>query len=299
MSTPGQKSLTEPPENLKEAIDWVLRVSGLASGPIIYMHYFIDALEAFVRNSPIGSTAFLENLCVEIKKDEGQKPTGPFKQLAESLQRFIGYGHKRGGSVGWGITGEGIVKMGEMKTVYTPAYDGSWFTDVYSNDPNDVKKKSCVQNFFTAIEKIYEGLTELYWKCKKEWKNDNLGGNTELNQFMKKNGFTKTQLNTSMTGDKIANNALRDLKEFTTAYNDAGDNPSLEAFRSQLEQNASTDPSKSPLSALYILSTYAYVHSSSPATSSFAGYSGLTALAGGAYGFNLGGLGTVMSALLA
>ncbi|GIX66416.1 uncharacterized protein BcabD6B2_58520 [Babesia caballi] len=63
------------------------------------------------------------------------------------------------------------------------------------------------------------------------------------------------QSSTLVKMDDIA--ALLDsgLKEFTTAYNSAGTNPSLDAFRSQLEQNSSTSPSQYPLSALYILAT--------------------------------------------
>ncbi|GIX61356.1 uncharacterized protein BcabD6B2_07910 [Babesia caballi] len=72
---------------------------------------------------------------------------------------------------------------------------------------------------------------------------------------MDRNGFSGTQLNPKMDGNKIATAALQDLSEFSTAYSAAGDYPSLDAFRYQLEQKASTDPSKSPLSALYILAT--------------------------------------------
>ncbi|GIX61262.1 variant erythrocyte surface antigen-1 family protein [Babesia caballi] len=297
-----EKKLTEPPEDLKEAIDWVLRVSGGDSHSMISMPLFMDALDGVLKYSYHISDSEIGKLLTEVKKDKDQFTDGPITAVAKALRTFIGYGYKSEESNNkWKIVDTGIVQKGDINSVYTSSYQGSWSKDVYSGDFNNSKRKRGVHSFFTAIEKIYEGLTELYYNCKKDWKNENLGGTSGegLKQFMEKNGFDTAKLNTSMKGDIITSQAFQDLNEFTTAYSGAGENPSLDAFRYQLEQNAWSKPSASPLSALYILATHAYVQSTSAATPSFLGYSGTAALAGGAYGLNLGGLGTFMSAFLA
>ncbi|GIX61215.1 uncharacterized protein BcabD6B2_06500 [Babesia caballi] len=216
---------------------------------------------------------------------------------------FIGYdsGKKIGSG---GIGKEGEIKKPDEINAYTPAYYGSSWAfgvEIGVEWSKKINKRKAIQCFFIAIQHIYEGLTELYYNCKKDWKNENLGGTSGegLKQFMEKNGFDTAKLKTSMKGEEIISQALQGLNEFDKAYIATGPDPSLDAFRFQLEQNAWSNPSGYPLSVLYILATYAYVQSSSPATPSFAGYSGTAVLAGGAYGLNLGGLGTLMSALLA
>ncbi|GIX65370.1 uncharacterized protein BcabD6B2_48050 [Babesia caballi] len=231
-------------------------------------------------------------------------------RLAHGLQNVIGYQWEKGSANGqgsWKINAHGIVNPGEIyKKIsgasqtrpqssghYKSAYKGSWNSDIDTADYDGSKRRKAVQNFFTAIEKIFEGLTELFFKCKNGWSKQSLSGSGDegLKQFMNDNGYETTKLNTSMTGNKITDTALKNFTEFSKAYETVSANPSLDAFRAQLEQNAWLDSSASPLSVLYILATYAYVRSTSPATPSFAGYSGTAALAGGAYGFNLGGLG--------
>ncbi|GIX61609.1 extracellular matrix-binding protein ebh [Babesia caballi] len=302
--TSGGKQLTTPPENLKEAIDWVLRVSGRDSDKENEegkkaIKGLAEELTASMRKKPYEENDDVKKILTEIMYDANISPTGPVIRLAYALQKFIRYERDRNKQQ-WMIGDKGIV---QKDSSYNFTYGSSkWLDDVYNADNDGSKRRKGVQCFFTAIEKIYEGLTELFFNCKTEWSSQSLSGSGHsdtLNQFMTTNGFSGTQLNTSMTGDKIATQAFQGLNEFSEAYGAAGSNPSLDAFRSQLEQKATTDPSKSPLSALYILATYAYVKSSSPAAPSFAGYSGTAALAGGAYGFNLGGLGTFMSALLA
>ncbi|GIX64908.1 variant erythrocyte surface antigen-1 family protein [Babesia caballi] len=290
MSEP-KKSLTTPPENLKEAIDWVLRVSGRDGTLTDKTTELTNAIS--VRST---ATAYSNNFMSEVND-----MSSFISRVAAVLQSFIGYEYsgRKEDNYNFRINGNGIIKLGIIiakrqsqstnNNVYTSAYRStSW--DFAVGNSNDAKIKA-VQCFYIAIEKIFEGLTKLYLKCKNGWKNENLGG-TNLNHFMQKNGFEKAHLNPQMNGNKIISQTFQGLSEFTKAYSAAGDNPSLDAFRSQLEQNAMSSPSNYPLTALYILATYVYVQSTSPGTPSFLGYSGTAALAGGAYGFNLGGLGT-------
>ncbi|GIX66039.1 uncharacterized protein BcabD6B2_54750 [Babesia caballi] len=306
----AEKKLTAPPKDLKEAIDWVLRVSGGDHNGGAGTDRLATALTASIYKTSDKQSNDVDKILTEMKKDEQKiKPNGPIKQLGDGLTKFIGYqssGSRNTSNYKITISGTGIMTKGDIhpnkSPVYTSAYTGSWYTHVSVGSPQNptYKEITCARIFFTAIEKIFEGLTELYYNCKKGWSTQSLNGSTDaLNQFMQNHGFMKPNLNTNKDGNGIAKLLDSGLSEFTTAYSAAGHNPSLDAFRYQLEQNASTSPSKSPLSALYILATYVYVQSSNPATPSFLGYSGLAVLAGGAYGFNLGGLGTFMSALLA
>ncbi|GIX62585.1 variant erythrocyte surface antigen-1 family protein [Babesia caballi] len=273
------KSLTQPPENLKEAIDWVLRVSGGDHHGGFDTDRLVKAVvkpdDLNMKGQTINIRSLVDALC-------------------NGLKSFVGY-QCSGRKVNIGQNG--IVKP---DFAYTSAYTGSWHTDVSVGSPQNPTDKeiTCASIFFTAIQLIFEGLTELYYNCNKNWSRQSLNGNSNaLKHFMEKNGFSDNQLNTDMKGERIMSQALKGFEEFDAAYNPIL--TSLDALRSQLEQNAWSNPSNYPLSALYILATYVYVHSASPATPSFLGYSGTAALAGGAYGLNLGGLGTLMSALLA
>ncbi|GIX64665.1 variant erythrocyte surface antigen-1 family protein [Babesia caballi] len=315
----GKKKLTEAPTNLKEAIDWVLRVSGGDLTYAINTSALNVALPKLLE-VPVNNEGFLVKSIDAIKLRD-RNPC-PITAVATGLQKFIGYEFKKDTTKNTytiSIGQNGVVKQGVIYTssngkpqpqtppsngTYTSAYySSSWSTDIEVNgvQTKDEKRNTCVINFFIAVEKIFEGLTELYYNCKTEWAGQSLSGSSDegLKHFMDRNGFEKAKLNSNMTGEQIISKALNGLKEFDTAYDSAGSNPSLETFRSQLEQNAMSNPSNNPLSALYILATYAYVQSTIPASPSFLGYSGTAALAGGAYGLNFAGLGTFMSALLA
>ncbi|GIX64973.1 variant erythrocyte surface antigen-1 family protein [Babesia caballi] len=257
--TSGGKSLTQPPKDLKEAIDWVIKTLNVALPNLLEV--------------PVKNEGFLVKSIDAIKLRD-RNPC-PITAVATGLQKFVGYKFvkdKNKSTYTISIDGNGIVNSGTIHTVndksqpplqpppsnftYTTAYPGSWSSDVTSSADAHTK---ALESFFTAIQHIYEGLTELYLKCETEWKTENLGGNgggTDLKQFMYQNGFSGTQLNPQMTGEQITTQALKGLSEFTTAYIAAGPNTSLDAFRSQLEQNGMSSPSTFPLSALYILATY-------------------------------------------
>ncbi|GIX65240.1 variant erythrocyte surface antigen-1 family protein [Babesia caballi] len=270
MTAPEKKSLTQAPTNLKEAIDWVLRVSGGDQGSVPYPMNFVKTLHLILNTIPHTEDDFRSKALKEIKIDENAFQKGFIYRLAEGLQKFIGYEFKYEKpnykiSIGY----NGVVNPGELYTkskgqselqpsgqmAYTTAYTGSKWEEAYRNVDNP--SELTVQNFFTAVQIIFESLTELYLKCKKDWASTSLGGTggTHLKQFMKKNGFSGTQLNTDMKGERIISQALKSFKEFDTAHNSAGSNPSLDAFRSHLEQNGMSNPSNYPLSALYILAT--------------------------------------------
>ncbi|GIX63661.1 variant erythrocyte surface antigen-1 family protein [Babesia caballi] len=252
------------------------------------------------------------------------QPSGTIGTLAEGLKQLIGY---QSGQVG----SSGIGKNGSYKSKYHND------TARWSQSPDD--KRTCALIFLGIGPMLFYGLTYLYWWCEgnEGWSKEQLtGSSTTLSKYMTAIGFQSTVLNSSKSkGSEVAGTlktafpkelpyAMQTTKRkalFIAAANankmphnpfktqalsaalKAG--PSYPLYLKTLEQrgHSTTDY---PLSRSHIIAspfftpndTYT-VHSSSPATPSFLGYSGLTALAGGTYGFNVGGVGTFVNALLA
>ncbi|GIX62389.1 variant erythrocyte surface antigen-1 family protein [Babesia caballi] len=346
MMTPGAKKLTDPPENLKEAIDWVLRVSGgdsnnddsaikglseeliklldkdgstLASevnGIFSKARSGLqtatqkDAREAFMLNaylsdiSPYGRTLIeeeLDHLKKALQKDV-ESPGGPsgcpITNLADGLKKFIGY--QDSGGMPNGRSGIG---SSNYESSYKSASE-SW------NSLTTDQHRDCAAILLGIMPVLYFGLSYLYWWCEgtggwAQHKIDGSGrGQEALKNFLEKVGFEAGKLNQSKKGSDIVQYINTGFNELTSRTNaSSNDHP---MFFGEHQKALETLPnSSSPITSLYLLSyyyiTYPFheVQSTSPATPSFAGYSGLSALAGGAYGFNLGGLGTLMSTLLA
>ncbi|GIX62844.1 variant erythrocyte surface antigen-1 family protein [Babesia caballi] len=124
-----------------------------------------------VSNSKICPSIILENL---------------IDNLTESLRIFIGYDDKWEGT----ITGQGIAigrnglgdggkreepsppwksttEKGKRGKGYILAYspDTAKWNDSWKEDQTDAQ--TCAKNFLTAVTLIFEGLTKLYWECRK------------------------------------------------------------------------------------------------------------------------------------
>ncbi|GIX61156.1 variant erythrocyte surface antigen-1 family protein [Babesia caballi] len=376
MSEP-KKILTDPPKNLKEAIDWVLRVSGMdsvqkddsegqeaikglakelikllnsdpkdvADGVLRVMGKSITALadklgketeqvsawKDHVQRKPFKVLeaylrTFNENL--ENVRDYGSRvseeqlgklkrwligePSGAITQLADGLKTFIGW---QSGQVG----SNGIGKQSSYKSPYNKS-EATW--NALKN--KDTDKVNCALIFLGIAPMLFYGLTYLYWWCEGQdgWSGQNFtNGSSTLSKFMTTIGFENKYLNDSQsTGQKVAGVLKTAFAEFHTEYEAAkkapqtinsqnSNDPSYAYFIDHYERRAralSPSNSDSPLKSCFAIASPLFtpnpphrVQSTSPDTPSFLGYSGLGALAGGAYGFNLGGLGSFVSTLLA
>ncbi|GIX63475.1 variant erythrocyte surface antigen-1 family protein [Babesia caballi] len=365
-STVQKKSLIQPPENLKEAIDWVLRVSGrdngrndndaikdlaeeviklldkdageVAGGVLRVMGenlkkvveglkknhsqipsrglqgYLSNVKTYFTTVSHYGTAVPEERRKSFIKwleRDATKGTGGPISALADKLKQFMGCkGPKQ-------FSGEGLI---DKSNTYTSAYleNTTW-----ANVP-ETNRSTCALMFLGIVPMLFLFLAYLYWQCTdtKGWKDmthDESGssgpGKDDLKMFFEAIGYKNCKINDSKKkGFDIAGFLESAFSELQTAYTEAKPNhpqngsPSYPAFLGKLQDKAptSTPSTDSPLSCCHLIASNFFtpndtydVKSTSPASPSFAGYSGLTALAGGAYGFNLGGLGTFMSALLA
>ncbi|GIX61327.1 uncharacterized protein BcabD6B2_07620 [Babesia caballi] len=365
--TSGGKSLTTPPQNLKEAIDWVLRVSGKdtpnndGEGQKA-IKGLAGTLQAMLNGDP-GDVAedvkkwfgeVSKSVMEKIKKaNEEYRPTKKgssewgfavphviLNKLSEGLEPFPSGGAARVNrekAEKWvetvqGNTLETIIETladglkkfvaptsGIFQTAHTSAY-GQTNDKWKSLKANG--RRECAIIFLAVFPLLYIALTYLYWRCSQRpdsppsnisWSGQKLTDDKGLKKYMEVLGYT-ANLNDQKTGGQIVSDILEKMfsNELQTAYTKAkvppSEDPSYPDFLEKLQGEApkSTPPNSSPpLTSLYLISYYYItyplhdVQSTSPATPSFAGYSGTAALAGGAYGFNLGGLGNFMSALLA
>ncbi|GIX65487.1 variant erythrocyte surface antigen-1 family protein [Babesia caballi] len=349
------KSLTDAPTNLKEAMDWVLRMSGrdsnktenaaikglaeeviklldkdageVAQGVLRVMGETFDkvikGLKDFQEQHKIGTTAlrglisrvrkslqkvtdygsaagtaYLEKLRGLLQKDVINPGHGPIGKLADGLKKFV-------------ETNNGIFKS-QYEYVYNKS-DTTWPTQ-----PGEQQR--CAYIFLGLVPLVFYFLSDLYYWCEGTggWSGQSLSkGN--LKNFMESEalGF-KGQLNQTKNGSHVANILKSAFSELNTGYEAAKKNPPTNPFQDlsygsfirhyeRLARAASFGTTSDyPLKKCFAIATPFFtpnsthrVQSTSPATPSFAGYSSVAALAGGAYGFNLGGLGTFTGGLLA
>ncbi|GIX65326.1 variant erythrocyte surface antigen-1 family protein [Babesia caballi] len=341
----GKTSLTIPPTNLKEAIDWVLRVSGrdsgqddngaikglakevknlldkdagvVAQGILEVMGETFDkvveglnklhgqnSISTFVLRGLLkkvrtnlehvsdygsaASPALIKKLCGLLQKDVESPGHGPIRKFAEGLKTFV-------------ETNNGI-----FKSQYVYAYNNS--DAPWPTQPGE--KERCAYIFLGLLPLVFYFLPYLYAKCttQGDWHSESLS-NGKLTIFMESDavGF-KAKLETSKQGKDVTTRiGEKCFQEIKNAYESA--NPSYGHFIKHYESRAralSSTISDSPLLKCFAVASPFFtpnetydVQSTIPVSPSFLGYSGTAALAGGAYGFNLGGLGTLMSALLA
>ncbi|GIX61138.1 variant erythrocyte surface antigen-1 family protein [Babesia caballi] len=100
MSGTSSKQLTDYPSNLKEAIDWILRVTGKDGqgnnqGAITALTNAVKKLLSEVEGSASGTDVDIQKVVTALTKDNGDLIT----KLAEGLQQFIGYENKKSGLI--------------------------------------------------------------------------------------------------------------------------------------------------------------------------------------------------------
>ncbi|GIX64925.1 variant erythrocyte surface antigen-1 family protein [Babesia caballi] len=215
MSSPG-KQLTDCPSNLKEAIDWILRVTGKDGG------------------GGDGGTAGLINAVQDLLRTAGVEEINSkiaitqslITNLAEGLATFIGYGEN--GQVGQ--IGDKGIAVGQG---YKKSYDGTWkdvFLDVpgissgYSGDK--IPPVFGAKIFLGCLPMIFSALSYLYWRCSQEgngeWRDFSLNGQQGSNSnkfslkiFMTSVGFGSKILNGSKLGSQIFTSAQNNFEDFT------------------------------------------------------------------------------------
>ncbi|GIX60621.1 variant erythrocyte surface antigen-1 family protein [Babesia caballi] len=254
------KKLTDCPSNLKEAIDWILRVTGkdTVGGSQNGSSQLADAVSKLLEGVQSSSPGLKEKLD-EIKGALSSGPNnGIIGALAEGLAKFK----------------EGIKSMN-----YNSAYEslewGTFFQDAPtastgSKTPPEVGAKI----FLACLPMIFSVLSYLYWRCSEKggWTEMKLWGSTPLQFFMESVGFDPDKhLDTGKNGQQVAT-AFQSFDGFSDAVSKT-DEKGFPGFLSALLMNVPTNsvsytPSKAFV-GLHIAAQVYFTHkrSTSPTAS--------------------------------
>ncbi|GIX62724.1 variant erythrocyte surface antigen-1 family protein [Babesia caballi] len=222
------RPLTGSHSNLKEAIDWILRVTGKdgqdsSGGGTQELASAVSILLASVKSSS-------PELDSNFQKIKGalisSGNNGLIDNLATGLAKFIGY-ENGGGNIGKG--GIAVGKGGTTGEPWKPAENRKGAKGyVYSYDPAEANWKSdgtieqiCAKIFLGCLPMIFSALSYLYWRCHENgggWKGYRFKGDGPIKTFMVGNGYKVSELNDGMMGSHITYSAMthsnfKDFKE--------------------------------------------------------------------------------------
>ncbi|GIX64337.1 variant erythrocyte surface antigen-1 family protein [Babesia caballi] len=232
----GEKnSLTEWPENLKEVIDWFLRVGGKdkesqGDDKKSELQRAVEALPDYSKAK--------EGL-------GGGNVAGLFNEVGKGLQQFIGY------SSLYELDGSGIAL--QYGSGYTSSYSkqAKWNNGGGSNE-------TYAEILLSSTPLLYYGLTFVYWMCiRGGWREENFGGGSngsDLHNFLSDLGYS-TGLKSGATGQTIAKllgtgyNAITDFTNVTVS-----DSPSYPDFLKKLQEHGKPKlPNQAMSAPLYVL----------------------------------------------
>ncbi|GIX64773.1 variant erythrocyte surface antigen-1 family protein [Babesia caballi] len=240
MTTHRKNSLTEWPENLKEVIDWFLRVGGKDSGGNgiskgTELQNAVEALKGFNKN--IGGLGTIN-------------VAGIFGYVTDGLKEFIGYDGD------WTVSGKGIGRKDPPS--YTSSYtnDAQWKKDLNKPGTQDANKVALI--FLGTMPIVYFCLSYLYWRCssshgKGDWAQQTVGGGgaVYLNHFLKAMGYSDNMLNNAISGQSVMDNVASELDELKATARSSGD---YSTFLDDLERQISyRKPIKCPLAGCFLL----------------------------------------------
>ncbi|GIX61342.1 variant erythrocyte surface antigen-1 family protein [Babesia caballi] len=244
----GKETLTEWPENLKEVIDWFLRVAemdqnGDGFGKVNELQKAVEALHGFTQ-----ATSNLGKFNVE----------GLFKKVAEGLQQLIGY--DRNGR--HDIKGEGI---GQDSTVgkYASSYgnQANW-----NEDSSNLTTYAKI--FLYSMPLLFYGITYTFWQCTRgNWKNQTIPGDfhgAHFYTFLLDMGYNSDKLKNGCKGHDVMIKVGGVIDELSTATASSYNYPK---FLKQLEDNGKPNlPKRAYNHTLYALyaASHAYLTTKLP-----------------------------------
>ncbi|GIX61449.1 variant erythrocyte surface antigen-1 family protein [Babesia caballi] len=228
------KRITDCPSNLKEAIDWILRVTGkdaVNGGSSDGTKDLADAVEKLLEDVQSSSNKLNETLS-KIKGALGTSSSGLIDNLATGLATFIGYKNS-GSSKDIGTGGIAVGRNGETNQppsntkeessgkgyylTYNPTESGcKW--DEHVKDAE--QGKFCARIFLSILPIIWSALSYLYFMCSKDdsdggWEEMTLGEGL-LRDFMISMWFGPSRLQANKKGDHVTS-ALSKFTELEAA----------------------------------------------------------------------------------
>ncbi|GIX63479.1 variant erythrocyte surface antigen-1 family protein [Babesia caballi] len=250
MSGSSGKPLTDCPSNLKEAIDWILRVAGKDGGggndngpklaqAITELPEFKEAIKAAAKKLRENSDV---NMALALEKLEASGTLGELiNKLADGLKGFIGY-QGNDGTIGQiiGIAMKPTENNGKpyesrnkakedsagyisYKKGYIWSYPKGMTWQNGWNNPSHAEAKTCARIFLSCIPLYYYGLGFLFLKCQKPeieggWSDHSLNGDKDLTYFLRSQGFGREELrDDKKTGSHVVSSALNTFSEFNGA----------------------------------------------------------------------------------
>ncbi|GIX64977.1 variant erythrocyte surface antigen-1 family protein [Babesia caballi] len=244
MSPSGQKPLSQPPTNLKEAIDWVLCMSGNygegdGEGKQAIQKLAKEVMTLLINvtvgEHPVGNVHG-QHIGTLLQGDASSSHTGnfrPIQSLCNGLRELIGYSGGRAGT-------NGIGKSGGYQSSYS---DSSPSTSVNTDD--------AAKRFFGFIPLTFFALGFLYWQCQGPWKILTLGDGP-MEAFLDAMGFTAENLNTDKNGSQIP-----DMFSLFDEFRNVDRTPTFPAFLQKVEEKGKNKfkfmPSRVPLYTLCLI----------------------------------------------
>ncbi|GIX61552.1 variant erythrocyte surface antigen-1 family protein [Babesia caballi] len=237
--TTGKKNLTQPPESLKSAVDWVLGMSGNDVGgnyqkgleAIQTLAQRIQSLLGAVRVGSVDVNTLLQG---DLKQQSTSK--APITSLGLGLKALIEQGNGMGRD-------------------YKCSYSDS--------DPSKSIDEKSANILLGTIPLLFFGLGFLFWKCRNGWGNLTLSSGP-LKDFLFNVGFNAEQLNGDKNGSKVAN-MFSSFDEFRNS--DSSPKTYHEFLQKVGEQTKKElqNVNHVPLGALYLF-TYQYLKKHKSAT---------------------------------
>ncbi|ORM41381.1 uncharacterized protein BXIN_2429 [Babesia sp. Xinjiang] len=278
--TGPHNKVTCPPGNLKECIDWILRVTNkddtkngdqngkeLGEAVVKLLEGATKYLDSLTNGNNGGATEKLtkDKDVLQAVNGNGQLIT----KLADNLQKFIGYNNGGGTLTGNGIGNQGT--SGGAGQKYTSTYTGDW-----NSVGNEQNKQLCARIFLGTIPVMFSGLSYLYWQCNTgNGRGDTRWSTHQINKpplgiYLVCSGYDSKQLNQkgsgsggkNITGTEVA----KLLKELFSDNNGATkvSNPYPEYINEVLKNTNTTSPDTHPLSSLYLASQYYFQYKFHP-----------------------------------
>ncbi|GIX62830.1 variant erythrocyte surface antigen-1 family protein [Babesia caballi] len=242
----GKKSsLTDWPDNLKDVIDWFLRVGEMDQGGSGFGNQtkLPAAVKALVDYESIKEVLDPDSIA------------GTFGYVAEGLRVFIGYNpsglHQLDGS------GIGLDTVGK----YASSYGNQAQWNCASWNADSTEAKICASIFLGSMPILYFGLTYIYWKCTGNhgWQNQTLQGGPDgynLSNYMSYMEYDTGTLSNTIRGQKIATllgtgrYAIYDFKE-VSASNSSTYPEFLKKLQEHGQPKLPNSAANAPMYALY------------------------------------------------
>ncbi|GIX63845.1 collagen alpha-1(I) chain protein [Babesia caballi] len=273
----GTKSvLADPPKDLKEAIDWILRLTGKdkkvgkqGTGELANQVYSLLNVARSSADSSVLNGADAKALADLFnwvgRNGNGEGITKLVEALASGLATFIGYeGAPTGSRSGWHPEWSGVGK----KEHYKSYYGGSSWQD----DSTD----TCAKIFMGCVPLVFYGITYLYWRCSfktgcnRAWMDMTFNGQTfklkvgttyrisesgpDLKKFMEAMGYTSTQL-MDAKGMGVMGILDKKLSELDYARGSANNSLPFSHYLQKVveygQKHVSNNPLQCPLSSLH------------------------------------------------